>query len=60
MCRCCCSLSPNDIFHGLSGLCLYMGLLKWYEWDREMYMLILSVKASLSRIGKFILCTIPV
>ena len=38
----------------------WIGLLKFFEWDSELYMLILSVKASLSRIGKFILTVSPV
>ena len=56
----CGSLSGSDFFYAISGLCLYAGLLKWYKWDLELYMLILSVKACLTRIGKFILCVTPV
>ena len=55
-----CSLSSSDICHGLGGFACWVGILKFFEWDSELYMLILSVKASLARIGKFILTVSPV
>eukprot|EP00045_Choanoeca_perplexa_P009148 m.87338 g.87338 ORF g.87338 m.87338 type:complete len:678 (-) comp14772_c0_seq1:92-2125(-) len=54
------SLSSSDICHGLGGFSVWVGILKFMEWDSELYMLILSVKASLARIGKFILTVSPV
>eukprot|EP00730_Choanoeca_flexa_P003647 TRINITY_DN11466_c2_g1_i1.p1 TRINITY_DN11466_c2_g1~~TRINITY_DN11466_c2_g1_i1.p1 ORF type:complete len:708 (+),score=153.54 TRINITY_DN11466_c2_g1_i1:51-2174(+) len=54
------SLSTADICFALGGFAVWVGVLKFFEWDSELYMLILSVKASLTRIGKFILTVSPV
>lgn len=54
------SLSASDFMHALGGFLAWISLLKFYEWNAELYMLMLSVRASAGRVGKFILTVSPV
>lgn len=54
------SLSPSDVLHALGGFLAWISLLKFYEWNAELYMLMLSIKASMKRVLNFILTVSPV
>eukprot|EP00049_Salpingoeca_infusionum_P022300 m.6005 g.6005 ORF g.6005 m.6005 type:complete len:741 (-) comp5116_c0_seq2:435-2657(-) len=54
------ALSVTDVLQGLGAFFAWISLLKYFEWNVELYMLILAVKASIGRVLKFIVTVAPV